>query len=54
MEKIASIQKELSNLKMQNEALEKAKNDSSYNNATISTSLPSRCENCKALESKTQ
>ena len=40
VDKIASIQKELLDLKKKNEAFEKAMNDSSCNNSVISTNPP--------------
>ena len=54
VDKITNIRKELIDLKMKNETLEKAMNNHSCNNSVISTNPPSQCEMCKALESKNE
>jgi len=54
VDKIISCQKELSSLKLKDEELEKALENSSCNDKTISTSSPSQCEMCKEPKSKNE
>jgi len=53
VDKLVEIQKELSELKVKNEALQKEKDNSSSNCANT-TSVTSTCENCKALQEKVE
>lgn len=53
VDKLVEIQKELLELKVKNEALQKEK-DNSSSNCSNTTSVTSTCENCKALQEKVE